>query len=654
MVNTERLCMGCMNDNGGEKVCPICGYDSSEDNKKEHLAVGTWLNANRYLLGRVIEESGDGVTYIGWDNDSNAVVNIKEYFPEGIAVRSTDRMTVAPVYSKELSFNRGLESFIALSSDLERLPESTAILRVVDGFESNGTAYSVAATVSGTTLKAFLIKNGGVLKWEQVKPLFMPLLATISQLNEAGIVHRGISPDNIIVGRDGKLRLTGFCIKEARVEHTEFLSGLATGYAAPEQYLENDTFGESCDVYAIGAVIFRCIIGVTPPDAKDRLSNDRLSIPAKVAESVPRGVLVAMANTLKVDKSQRTPSVERFYSALEAIISDTVIVSGSKANENEQKPKKRTGAKYALIATLATVLVFVIAIVSVKIFAPELFGEEETVDINNPTASDVASGYEEEETSGIQQGKPKFEIPDLKGQSFNEAQIKLQTDGYFDIKVTGTTYSKTVKRGHICAQSIAAGTKMARGTEITVTISLGPEEINMPNLKKMNVKDAKIKLLEMGFFGTNIIERKKSTDEVKPGCVCETSIKAGTEVSINATIILYYAGEPDPEEEEEEDSSGNNNHSSNNNNSNNSNNSNNNSSSKNSSSTTSSTDTSTSSGSNTSTSSGSETDSSSDSSADSSSDTDTDGSSESSSDSSSSTNESSSDVSSTGSSEINE
>ena len=97
MVNTDRLCMGCMNDNGGEKVCPICGFDSAEDNAAEFLSVGTWLNANRYLVGRVIEESGDGVTYIGWDNDLNAVVNIKEYFPAGIAVRSASDTELVPL-----------------------------------------------------------------------------------------------------------------------------------------------------------------------------------------------------------------------------------------------------------------------------------------------------------------------------------------------------------------------------------------------------------------------------------------------------------------------------------------------------------------------------------------------------------------------------
>ncbi len=552
MVNTDRLCMGCMNDNGGEKVCPICGYDSTEDNKPEHLAVGTWLNANRYLLGRVIEESSDGITYIGWDNDANAVVNIKEYFPEGIAVRSADRLTVVPADGRALAFNRGLEAFTALSKDLEKLPESTAILRVADSFEAGGTAYSVISTVSGTTLKAFLIKNGGVLKWEQVKPLFMPLLATVSELNEAGIVHRGISPDNIIVGRDGKLRLTGFCIKDVRVEHTEFLSNLSTGYAAPEQYLENDNSGASCDVYALGAVIFRCIIGVTPPDAKDRLMSDRLSIPAKVAESVPRGVLVAIANTLKVDKSQRVASVDRFYRMLEAVSSGAVALSDINAADTEKKPKKSSSVKTAVIAVLITVAVMAIAVLLALKFVPglydSLFGKESEA-TSNPTASDVASGYEEEDSSGISQGVPTFVIPDLSGKSFNDALAELESEGKFTAVVEGTVYSDKVGRGLICEQSVKAGIKKPSGVEIKVKISLGSEKVKMPNLVGLTLEEARIKLLEMGFFSVNIIERRENDNSVPEGCVCRTSISARQEVSINDTVTLYYV--PVTEDDEE-------------------------------------------------------------------------------------------------------
>jgi len=555
MVNTDRLCLGCMNDNGGEKVCPICGYDSSEDNNTAQLAVGTWLNANRYLLGRAIDENGEGVTYIGWDNDANAVVNIKEYFPEGIAVRSDDRLTVTPAEDRALAFNRGLEAFTELSKTLERLPESTSILRVVDSFEANGTAYSVVSTVSGTTLKAFLIKNGGVLKWEQVKPLFMPLIATVAELNEAGIVHRGISPDNIIVGRDGRLRLTGFCIKDVRVEHTEFLSSLSTGYAAPEQYLENDNFGDSCDVYALGAVIFRCIIGVTPPDAKDRLSNDRLSIPAKVAESVPRGVLVAIANTLKVDKSQRVPSVDRFYRMLEAVSSGTVALGDIKAGE-EPKPKKASGAKYALIATLITVAVFVIGILLALWLVPGLydgiFGKEADT-TNNPTASDVASGFEEDDSSGIAQGVPTFIIPDLSNKSFSDAQAELESEGKFTVVVAGSVYSEKVGRGLICEQSIKAGIKKPSGAEIKVKISLGSEKVKMPNLIGLPLEDAKIKLLEMGFFSVNILERRENDNSVPEGCVCRTTIPARQEVSTTETITLYYVPVSEPTEEEYDD-----------------------------------------------------------------------------------------------------
>ncbi|MBR2044213.1 MAG: protein kinase [Clostridia bacterium] len=320
MVNTDRLCMSCMNDNGGEKICSICGYDSSKDNPSHLLSIGTWINANRYLIGKVIEEGGDGVTYIGWDNDINAVVNIREYFPTGLAVRSSDRMTVSPAADKGLAFNRGMNEFVSLFTSLEAMSPATAILKTVEVFEANGTVYSVAQTVSGITLKAFLLRNGGALKWEQLRPLFMPLLSSVRELHEKGIVHRAISPDTIIVGRDGKLYLTGFSIKDSKISGTDFAVALSSGYAAPEQYgYLNADSNEKSDIYALGAVMFRCLIGTALPDANERINNDSLSIPAKVTETIPRNVLGAIANTLKVNPSQRTTSADRLKQMLEIL-----------------------------------------------------------------------------------------------------------------------------------------------------------------------------------------------------------------------------------------------------------------------------------------------------------------------------------------------
>lgn len=570
MVNTDRLCMGCMNDNGGEKICPICGYDASEDNSAEQLAVGTWLSANRYLVGKVIGESGDGITYIAWDNDVNAVVNIKEYFPAGIAVRSSDRTTVTPAEDRALVFNKGMTEFVDLFDKLGKQPESTAILRVTDTFESGGTVYAVQSTVSGTTLKAFLIRHGGTLKWEQVKPLFMPLIATVSALNEAGIVHRGINPDNIIVGRDGKLRLTDFCIKDARVEHTEFLSQLPTGFASPEQYLENDNYGSSCDVYALGAVIFRCLIGVTPPDAKERLMSDKLSIPAKITETVPRGVLVAVANTLKVDKTERVSSADRFYRMLEAVASNTVMLGDITPEEAPKKKEKKggSGVKIVLISVFATIIVFAALffwLINHFGIADQIFGTEGEPTDNSYTTSDNTS----EKSEGVApETKYHQEIPALVGMEFSDAHQLMQTEPNhkkIQLVVVGRMFSDDVPKGCICKQSEEAGKKVPDDTVLEVYVSHGKENPNFPKITGMTVQQAQSALFEAGFYSDAIefVEKLDTTERSKPGEIFSVTysiggdpITEGKPMSLNELITIYYqpasAVVPDDDETSDE------------------------------------------------------------------------------------------------------
>ena len=558
MVNTERLCMGCMNDNGGETVCPICGYDSSENNSEKHLAVGTWLNANRYIVGKVIEESGDGVTYIGWDNDQNAVVNIKEYFPEGIAVRSADRMTVTPAEDRGLAFNRGKEEFGSLFVALANTNESVSILRVSDVFEEGGTVYAAQKAVSGTTLQAFLIRNGGSLKWEQVKPLFMPLVSTVSQLNDLGIYHRGICPENIIVGRDGKLRLTGFCIKSAREASSEFLAQLPSGYAAPELYLETAESDNLSDVYSLGAVLFRALIGTTPPDAKDRLASDKLSIPTRITEVVPRGALVAVANALKVSPAERVGSAERLYKMFEAVATGTVIIEKQKEAE-EKKSSKGSSAKYTIMAVVITTLVFVIAILVAVLF----FGIGKSPSSNTPVSTPPSStGPSSSPSSGYAPGTVLFEMPNLIGEQYADIYGTMQTEySHLEFVVIGRLASDTVKRGAICKQSIEPGTKVERGTKVEIYISQGSDRVSLPNIIGKQLAEGQNALFEAGFYSDTVIVRKGFEPNTEPGAIYkvayatdDTKIPSNSIISINELIVIYYR-DPDtapPEIEDEQ------------------------------------------------------------------------------------------------------
>ena len=115
-MNIDRLCLGCMNDNGGEKICPICGYDSTTKNPDDSLPASFWIN-DRYLVGKYISSNGEGITYIGWDNGDNSIVNIREYFPKGNAKRNPDK-TVSIVKGCEYPFNEGLMDFLEINKTL--------------------------------------------------------------------------------------------------------------------------------------------------------------------------------------------------------------------------------------------------------------------------------------------------------------------------------------------------------------------------------------------------------------------------------------------------------------------------------------------------------------------------------------------------------
>lgn len=553
MFNIDRLCLGCMNDNGGEKICPICSFDSSSRNPENALPLKFVID-DRYVIGKVLSANGEGITYIAWDNAAEIAVNIKEYFPINFANRNPDK-TVSMVKGGEYTFNEGLMEFAEINRAIMHSTLSS-LIPVTSVFEENGTIYAVSSVVQGITLESFLERNGGTLKWEQARALFLPLIDTISGMNDLGIIHRGISPETIIVGRDGKLRISGYAIKKLRLENSELETEIEAGYAAAEQYgfegMHDDTY---TDVYGLSATIFRVLIGSSVPEATLRLQNDVMTIPSRFAEELPRQVLAALANGLQVLPKERTKNIEAFKNELIYGEIPDIPVRKEKAVKEDEAPKKKgSSAKSGIIAAAITagVLIIVGTVLLLTVFKDNIF------DIgNNPSSSEESSSsapvVESIGTveSGAEITAKLYKVPDFKGKYYSEIE---DNDEYemFDIIISDKNFSADCPKGTVCSQSVKAGDEVERDTKIELVISLGVQEVKVANLSGLSETEAKLELLKLGFLYENIEVLEKYDEDKKPETVVDQSPKYGEKVNVDTAVKIYinsYKGDETSSEE---------------------------------------------------------------------------------------------------------
>lgn len=545
MISTDRLCMGCMNDNGGEQICPICGFDSSEKNPKNAVSIKTMVN-DRFVIGRVLSSNGEGITYIGWDTANDAIVQVREYFPEGVAKRNPDK-TVSMIKGKEYPFNEGLLEFLEINKTIKS-SDLPSLVPVVDVFEENGTAFAVMQNVQGTTLSDFLSRNGGTLKWEQARALFLPLIDTIKGMHDLGIIHKGISTDTILVGRDGKLRISGYSINKLRLENDEVQYEVLDGFAAVEQYNTEEEFriSPATDVYGFCATLFNVLIGNLPAKATARLENDSMSIPSKFAEELPRQVLSSLANALQVRPSDRTADMETLKNQLvygeipgSAVTKTDKKVAAKKVKEKKQK----TGSgKVVLITTIVTVIVILLLaiVLMFTVFRDSIFGNgNDNSSKTDSTSSEapVVSNIGDVDNTDDDDPEKLFTVPDLMGEYYSVV-VENPENASFVFVIKGKEFS-TEPRGTICNQSVVKGSSVKKDTEIEVVISLGPKEFKMPSVLNRTEEEAKLELLKQGFLYQNIEVLEKYDEEYAPGQIIEQYPIAGETVNADIGIKIY-------------------------------------------------------------------------------------------------------------------
>lgn len=275
-INKGNLCESCFAEIS-EEPCPHCGY-SAESYVRDPavLPCGSAL-MGRYAVGRVIGMGGFGITYLAYDIKMGRKIAIKEFFPFGLASRSSDHATVSVSFKEESAsvFKNGSEKFYDEARMVAGFNTNPNIVNVYDFFYENSTAYYTMEYLQGQSLKEHISKNG-VLSGKQAVYLAESVSAALLSVHGANVLHRDISPDNIMLCNDGKVKLIDFgAARQVVADGSQAMSViLKPGFAPLEQYQKKGKQGPWTDIYSLGTTLFYALTGIVPDDPMTRLEDD--------------------------------------------------------------------------------------------------------------------------------------------------------------------------------------------------------------------------------------------------------------------------------------------------------------------------------------------------------------------------------------------
>ena len=291
------------------------------------LRKGTRL-IGHYTIEGVLGQGGFGITYLGIDELHEKKVAIKEFFPQGIVTRNIeyqDTVTVTFVGEKD-NYEKGKERFLKEARTMAKFSKDEGIVKALDFFEINNTAYIVMEYLEGVTLKQYLRENQRIAP-EDLIELLVPLIESLDEIHSQGMIHRDISPDNIMVLPDGRIKLMDF---GAARDYTEFGEKslsivLKPGYAPPEQYQTHGIQGPWTDIYALCATMYKCITGENPPDAIERVMDDSLKKISEFGIVIPTQEEAAIIKGMSVSAQDRYQNIKDFCEDLYGAYEETSV-----------------------------------------------------------------------------------------------------------------------------------------------------------------------------------------------------------------------------------------------------------------------------------------------------------------------------------------
>jgi len=536
--------------------------------------LGGRLLDGRYRLDRPVARGGMATVYTATDTRLDRVVAVKVMRP----ALAEDPDFVA-------RFAREARAAARLSS-----PEVVAVHDQGTDPATN-TAYLVMEYVAGRTLRD-VIRDSGPLAPSRALSLLEPVLRALAAAHAAGLVHRDVKPENVLLGDDGRVKVADFGLARAvETSNLTATTGLLIGtvaYLAPEQ-VEQGYADPRTDVYAAGILLWEMLTGAPPYDGDSPLSiayrhvNDDVPPPSTVVQGIPAAVDALAVKATRRDSGQRPADGSAFLSEVVAIratlprneTQPTLVVPRPdtpppRVETIRPRERRRTGLIAGIVIAVLALLALAggwylgsgryttaPSVVRLSQAAAEHkldgAGLKHRVDSSRSFSEDIPVGSVAEQrpkaggrvrrggvvTLVLSRGPDRRAVPSIFGSTVPAAKTALEAVGLHVGTVT-TRYSNAAS-GQVIASDPAAGARARPGTAVNLVVSKGAEQLAVPDVRGRPVAEAQKAVNAAGFRYTTT---QVFSDTVAAGTVADQSPSSGL-AARGSTIALQVSKGPD-------------------------------------------------------------------------------------------------------------
>ena len=461
--------------------------------------------SDRYVIKQVVGTGGMAVVYRAWDLQNRTTVAIKILRPEYESDRDFVRR-----------FSREAEAAAKVSHE--------NIVNMLDVGAEGDMRYIVMEYVDGQTLKE-LIRQNGALNQDMAVNIALSILAAVEHAHKNGIVHRDIKPQNILVDAQGHVKVADFGIARLKnaAQTTRVDEGTAAmgsvHYFSPEQ-ARGEVADEKSDLYSVGVVLYEMLTGSVPFDGETSVSVALKHVneaPQSMREIEPR---ISQALDEVVQRALAKDSAKRYQSAEEMAADLRRAVAHPKGGfvkyplsreeqealrEKRRREKEKRHRHLMQLGAVATVAGVIIIIYLISWYFRTMYRTVKVPSLENMTYAEMQEALKQQDLTLSAQG----------------------------------TYSEEAEEGRLISQNPTAGTRLKRGKEVEVVISLGSEWFYLENMSGEDLDDV---LTELSDLGAKDVTVERVLSEKTVNTVIAQSPQAGWH-SRRESIVLQISGE---------------------------------------------------------------------------------------------------------------